>query len=360
MFPRANYSRFTQRINNYILKLVSSIVKCHNKERIFIQLRNKTIVVTGGAGFIGSHLCDKLMKYCPEKLIIVDDFSLGRERNIENLKGIENVSIQRLDASNYSLMSKLYEKENVDVTFNLAVVPLPASLTKPKECVDTNILITSTLCELLRRRKYGTLIHTSSSEAYGTSVYTRKPMDENHPTFPTTPYAASKLACDHIVISYHKTFSLDVAIVRPFNAYGPRQNEKSYAAVIPITICRILSGKPPIIHGDGLQTRDYTYVEDIAEAIPRFYEVSSTRGRVINVASGREISIKKLIYMIIDLMEYSGDVIYTDPRAGDVRRHLGDISLARKLFGYSPKTDYKTGLKKTIEWYKKIMFYLKA
>jgi len=318
-----------------------------------MRLKNKVIVVTGGAGFLGSHLCDKLMGYGLKKLIIVDDFSIGKERNIKNLRKMENVSVQKLDASNYKLMSKLYEKETVDVTFNLAVIPLPFSLIKPKETIDTNVLITSTLCELLRSRKYETLVHISSSEAYGTAVYEHKPMDENHPTFPTTPYAASKLACDHIALSYHKIFGLDMVIVRPFNMYGPRQNEKSYAAVIPITISRILSGKPPIIHGDGLQTRDYTYVEDVAETIPRFYEVSSTRGRVINIASGKEISIKELIYLIMDLMDYSVNVIYTDPRPGDVRRHLGDISLARKLIGYSPKTNYETGLRKTIDWYEK-------
>jgi len=106
-----------------------------------MRLRDKTIVVTGGAGFIGSHLCDKLIDYDPEKLIIIDDFSLGKERNIKNLRKIENVSVHKLDASNYSLMSKLYEKENVDVTINLAVVPLPASLTKPKETIDTRARI---------------------------------------------------------------------------------------------------------------------------------------------------------------------------------------------------------------------------
>jgi UDP-glucose 4-epimerase len=317
-----------------------------------MQFKNKTIVVTGGAGFIGSHLCDSLIDYDPEKLIIIDDFSLGKERNIKNLRKLENFSIHKLDASNYNLMSKLFENEKVDITFNLAVVPLPASLTNPKETIDSNILITSTLCELLLRGKYETLIHTSSSEAYGTAIYEHKPMDENHPTFPRTPYAASKLACDHIVLSYHKTFGIDVAIARPFNAYGPRQNEKSYAGVIPITIHRILRGEAPIIHGDGLQTRDYTYVEDIAETIPRLYEVSSTRGKIVNIASGKEVCIKELILQIMDLMDYSGELIYTDPRPGDVRRHIGDISLARELIGYSPKTDYEEGLRKTIEWYK--------
>ena len=310
------------------------------------------MLVTGGAGFIGSHLCEKILEYHLEKLIIVDDFSLGKKRNISTIEDKENVEVYKIDASDYNLMDDLFDKVNIDITFNLAVVPLPASLTNPKKTIDTNILITSTLCELLRRGKYETLMHTSSSEAYGTAIYEHKPMDENHPTFPITPYAASKLACDHIVLSYHKTFGLDVAVIRPFNAYGPRQNEKSYAGVIPITICRILRGEAPIIHGDGFQTRDYTYVEDIAEAIPKLYEASSTRGRIVNLASGKEICIKELIFLIMDLMDYSSNPIYTNPRPGDVRRHVGDISLAREIISYSPKTSYEAGLRKTIAWYK--------
>lgn len=316
---------------------------------------NKTVAVTGGAGFIGSHLSEIILTLTPEKLIIVDNFSLGKERNIEKITDKENVVVQKLDASNYTEMNDLYEKENVDVTFNLAVVPLPASLVAPKETIDTNILITSTLCELQKKGKFNTLIHVSSSEAYGTLVYKEKPMDEKHPTFPITPYAASKLACDHIALSYHRTFDLPISIARPFNAYGPRQNEKSYAGVIPITIKRIFTGNSPVIHGDGLQTRDYTYVEDIAEILPRFYEERSTIGQVINIASGREICIKDLIHNIVDLLKYKGEILYTDPRPGDVRRHCGDISLAKELLGYYPKTDYVNGLQKTIDWYKEII-----
>jgi len=316
-----------------------------------MRIKNKIIAVTGGAGFLGSHLCDKLMRYEPKKVIIVDNFSLGKERNIIKIRDIENVSVYEINAANYKVMKKIYETENIDVTFNLAVVPLPVSLEKPKECIDTNILITSTLCELQRKEKYQTLIHISSSEAYGTSVYVNKMMDENHPTYPITPYAASKLASDHIALSYHKTYGMDMAIARPFNMFGPRQNEKSYAGVIPITICRILSGKPPIIHGDGLQTRDYSYVGDIAEIIPKFYECPLTRGRIINIASGLEVNIKRIIYSIMELMDFKGEVIFTEPRTGDVRRHIGDNSLAKKVLGYSPTTDLMTGLKKTIKWY---------
>lgn len=319
------------------------------------NINNKIIVVTGGAGFIGSHVCDRLIKYNPEQLIIIDDFSLGKKRNIKQLLINENVIVKKIDASNYTSMLDFYNKEKIDVTFNFAVVPLPASLSEPKHTLDVNILITTTLCELLRLGKFNSLIHISSSEAYGTSVYQNKPMDEKHPTYPITPYAASKLACDHIALSYYRTFGCDISIARPFNAYGPRQNERSYAGVIPLTISRILRGDAPVIHGNGLQTRDYTFVKDIADAIPNFYETSSTRGKIINIASGKEITIKRLIHEIIDLMGYKGPVIKQPRRPGDVNRHLGDISLANELLGYKPKTEIRTGLKETIDWYKKTL-----
>ena len=308
----------------------------------------KNVVVTGGAGFVGSHLCDQLLSLEPSKLVIIDNFSLGKERNIKALVG--KAKVYSSDASDITKMESIFESESVDIVFNLAVVPLPKSLQFPKETVDSNILITTTMCELLRRKYYETLIHCSSSEAYGTALYL--PMDENHPQKPLTPYAASKISGDHVVISYYKTFSLDVAIARPFNAYGPRQNEHSYAGVIPITIERILTGKAPIIHGDGLQTRDYTYVEDTADAIRLIYDFPDTRGQIINIASENEISIKDIISLISKFTGYDGEIIHEDTRPGDVRRHKGDSSLARKLISYSPKTDFQTGLQKTIEWYK--------
>jgi UDP-glucose 4-epimerase len=314
------------------------------------NITGKTVVVTGGAGFIGSQLCDKLLVSEPKKIIIIDDLSLGKMRNIQHLLKNPRVEMYKLDASDYQQMYHIFKKKHVDVAFNLAVVPLPRSLETPKEAIDKNTLITTTMCELLLQKLYQTLIHCSSSEAYGTAVYV--PMDEDHPLNPLTPYAASKIACDHIVLSYHRTFDVDVAIARPFNAYGPCQNERSYAAVVPITIHRILTGKPPIIYGDGLQTRDYTYVEDTAETIIKVYEVPSTRGKTINIATGKEIRIKDLINLIAKLADYKGEIVYAEPRPGDVRRHKGDISLAKKLLDYSPKIDWETDLRKTIDWYK--------
>jgi UDP-glucose 4-epimerase len=316
-----------------------------------VSLDGKSVLVTGGAGFIGSHLCDTLLKRHIGKLIIADNFSTGKDSNISQFRGIHNVLIRKMDASDWDLVSKLFDEFRIDVVFNLAVVPLPASLEKPKNCIDQNVLITTTMSELLREGKYSTLIHCSSSEAYGTALYV--PMDEEHPTLPLTPYAASKIACDHIVLSYRTTFDLDVAIARPFNTFGPRQNEGTYAGVVPLTINRILDGKSPIIQGDGLQTRDYSFVEDIAEGITRIYENKVTRGRIVNLASGEEKEIKRIIAMIMSLMGYSGEPIFKKPRPADVRRHRGDISLARRLINYSPTSDFEPGLTKTIEWYRK-------
>ncbi len=313
------------------------------------RIAGKTVAVTGGAGFIGSHLCDRLLKKGAARLVIIDNFSLGKERNILQFGDRPAVKVYREDASNYSSMRTILKEHDVDIVFNLAVVPLPKSLEFPKETIDQNIMITSTFCELIREGEYQTLIHCSSSEAYGTALYV--PMDEGHPEKPLTPYAASKIASDQIVMSYYKTFGNDVAIARPFNAYGPRQNEESYAAIIPLTIQRILAGEAPVIYGDGLQTRDYTYVGDVADALTKVYESDSTRGKTINIATGTEVRIKDIVQMIVKLTGYKGRVRHGPARPGDVRRHVGDISLAKKLLGYSPQTDFETGLKKTIDWY---------
>lgn len=315
-----------------------------------MKLEDKNVVVIGGAGFIGSHLCDKIVEQSPRRLLILDDFSLGTLENITHLLRSERVNIRAVDASDFMAMSRIYKEVEVDVTFNLAVIPLPASLDMPKECIDRNILITSTLCELLRKKCYDTLIHTSSSEAYGTAIYDS--MDEDHPTKPITPYAASKLACDHIALSYYRTFGLNIAVARPFNTFGPRQNLSSYAAVIPLTIRRILAGEAPVIHGDGQQTRDFSDVDDVSEGIIKIYESPDTRGKIVNLASGVETTIEDLIHMIMEIMDYTGKIKHTPPRQGDVRRHLGNVSLARKLIDYRPETNYIEGLKRTIEYYR--------
>jgi UDP-glucose 4-epimerase len=319
-----------------------------------MDLKNKAVLVTGGAGFIGSHLVDRLVQENPSKIIIVDNFFLGKKSNLSNAeKQFSELKAYDQDASDYKKMEEIIKKHDVQVIFNLAVLPLPHSLEKPTENFNVNVGITMNLCELLKEKVFDTLIHCSSSEAYGTAQHI--PMDENHPLNPSTPYAASKAACDHLVLAYHKNYGLDVAVVRPFNNYGPRQNEGSYAGVIPLTIKRILNRETPLIYGDGEQTRDYVYVTDTADALIDVYKTNSTRGKVLNIASGEEITIKSLVRTIADQLDYNGEIKHETDRPGDVRRFIADVSLAKDLIDFKQKVGFEEGIKKTIEWYKNVI-----
>jgi UDP-glucose 4-epimerase len=317
-----------------------------------VNLNNKSVLVTGGAGFIGSHLVDRLIDEKPANLVVVDNFSLGKEDNLNEAKQkYPRLKIYRQDAADFKAMKSLVKRQGIQVVFNLAVIPLPASIEKPRWVYEQNNDITLCFCELAREGCFKTLIHFSSSEAYGTCQYS--PMDENHPLVPTTPYGASKAAGDLLVLSYIKTFNIDAAIIRPFNNYGPRQNEGSYAGVIPLTIKRILSGESPVIYGDGEQTRDYIFVTDTTEAAVQIYNHETTRGRIINIGSGSEITINKLIKTIAQHMKYNKTIEYQNERPGDVRRLIANIDLAHNLLHFKPKTDFDNGLKLTIDWYRK-------
>jgi len=317
-----------------------------------MSLKNKSLLVTGGAGFMGSHLVDRLVKEDPDNLVVVDNFFLGKESNLKDAKQVyPNLKIYNQDASDLQAMSKIMNDENVDVVFNLAVVPLLVSLTKPKWTFEQNVNMTVVVCELAREDLFETLIHFSSSEAYGTCEYA--PMDEKHPLDPRTPYAASKAASDQLVFSYWNAFDIDASIIRPFNNYGPRQNEGSYAGVIPLTIKRILAGQPPVVYGDGKQTRDYLFVTDTVDAAVKVYERKSTRRRVLNIASGKEVSIESVISTISEYLDTEKkQIVYEPERPGDVRRHIANTFLAEDLLGFKPTIDLNAGLKRTIEWYR--------
>ncbi|MCK4332519.1 MAG: GDP-mannose 4,6-dehydratase, partial [Thermoplasmatales archaeon] len=292
----------------------------------------------------------RLIKEEPENIVVVDNFFLGKESNLyEAKKKYPTLKIHNQDASDYNAMKKIIEENGIDVVFNLAIIPLPTSLIKPEWTFRENVNITLRLCELARKKKFDTLIHCSSSEAYGTALST--PMDEEHKLGAITPYAASKAATDLLVLSYYKMFGIDTSIIRPFNNYGPRQNEGSYAGVIPITIKRIIAGKSPIIYGDGEQTRDYIYVTETADATIQIYNQKHTRGILLNVGSGKETSINTLIKTIMLLFGSDKPIIYKNPRPGDVRRHIADISLAKKLINLKQKIDLEEGLKITVDWY---------
>ena len=316
-----------------------------------MTLKNKVVMVTGGAGFIGSHLVDRIVKEEAEKIIIVDNFFLGKHRNIEEAMKYDNVVLHYQDASHYEKMKNFFRMAEVDVVFNMAVIPLLTSHELPKITCEDNINITLAMLELQKEGFYKTLIHCSSSEACGSAE--KFPMNEEHPLKPTTPYAASKAAGDLLALSYVNTFGVDISIVRPFNNYGPRQNEGSYAGIIPVTIKNIVDGKQPVIYGTGKQTRDYIYVKDTVEGFIKVYASKATRGRVLNIATGKEITILEIITAIIREMDYIREIVYEPWRAADVMRHMGDIRLAKEMVDFEPRVSFEEGIRETVEWYKK-------
>ena len=242
----------------------------------------KNVLVTGGAGFIGSHLCDELLICGASKVVCVDNFFLGKMENLKNALRHNRFVLYRDDARQFGVMQSIIEKEQIEVVFNMATIALNYSFFNPFDAYMVNVEIANTLLELIKIGAYKTLIHTSSSEAYGTAQYS--PMDENHPTDPTTPYAAGKAAADLMVHSFSKVLGLDISIIRPFNNYGPRQNaEGPLAGIIPVTAKRIKNGGRPVINGDGEQTRDFIYVKDTVRALVAAYENEDSKGIAVGI-----------------------------------------------------------------------------
>ena len=234
------------------------------------SINGKNVLVTGGAGFIGSHLCDELLARGAAKVVCVDNFFLGKMENIAEAMNHDNFVLYRDDARHFGVMQSVMEREHIEVVFNMATIALNYSFFNPFDAYMVNVEIANTLLELLKVGAYKTLIHTSSSEAYGTAQYS--PMDENHPTDPTTPYAAGKAAADMLVHSFSKVLDMDISIIRPFNNYGPRQNaDGPLAGIIPVTAKRIKNGEKPVVNGDGEQTRDFIYVKDTVRGSKRTF-----------------------------------------------------------------------------------------
>jgi UDP-glucose 4-epimerase len=314
-------------------------------------LKNKNVLVTGGAGFIGSHLVDRIIAEDPKHVHVVDNFFLGKEENLDDAIALRpDLEIFRLDASDLAAMRDLVEEKQIDVVFNLAVIPLPTSLKYPVWTVNVNIGIALTFCELARTHSIETLIHSSSSEAYGSAASI--PMHEDHPLHPKTPYAASKLAGDELVLSYVRTFGIDAAVVRPFNNYGPRQNPGRYAGIIPIVVRKLKHNEPIEIYGDGEQTRDYIFVKETAEGFIKAYAHEASRGEVLNLATGKEITINDLVAKLLKILgKPDHPIVHIEDRIGDVRRHCGGIDRARELIDFSPSVMPEEGLLETALWY---------
>jgi UDP-glucose 4-epimerase len=315
-------------------------------------VKGKHVLITGGAGFIGSHLVDLLISEGVRRLTVIDNFFLGRPSNLDEASNrMPDLRVLRIDASNdHAIREAFASLEAVDVVFDLAVIPILTSLERPQFCFETNVRITVALCELLREGRFGTLVHFSSSEAYGSARTV--PMSEDHPLDPLTPYAASKAASDHLVRTYAATFGVDALVVRPFNNYGPRQNDQQYAGIIPTMLRCAFEGRIFTLLGDGQQTRDYLYVTDTVRAALDLYKCSEARGRVVNIGSGQEISLLDLRMKIEQVLGRAIPYRHADPRPGDVRRHRADISLLKSLIAFEPQVSIDEGLTRTVEFYR--------
>ncbi|MBI2240183.1 MAG: GDP-mannose 4,6-dehydratase [Magnetospirillum gryphiswaldense] len=316
------------------------------------RFADKRVVVTGGAGFIGSHLVDGLLAEGAAHVAVVDTFFLGKEENLDDARRLhgDRLSVLREDAGELTAMAAVMNKVKPDVVFNLATKALLYSFFNPAGACRVNLDIAIALGELQRQGAFGRLVHFSSSEVYGTAQFV--PMDESHPLLAETSYAAGKAAGDLLLASYVKMFGADITMIRPFNNYGPRQNDGQLAAIIPLTLRKIREGGQPMIQGDGLQTRDFIYVGDTVEATLKLSQRDDIKGRVLNLGSGRETTIKAIVDGISTEVGYIGGIDWQPARAADVRRHCAGVEAATALIGPVAPTHLEQGLKQTIAWYR--------
>jgi len=318
-------------------------------------MRKKTILITGGAGFIGSHLAQKYIDEV-KTVKVLDDFSSGSVNNIRGLLNYRNMKLLRGDIRDKELVNRAIE--GVDIVIHLAAqVHVDKSIISPSSTFEVNTLGTLNVLDAALENDAELVVYASSSEIYGSALYL--PIDENHQLNPASPYAASKAAADRLCFSYYSTYKLPVVNVRCFNTYGPRQARIGYTAVIPKFIRRLLRGLPPIIYGDGKQTRDYTYIDDIKRAYDLVFDsYEKLLGKAVNFGTGREVSILELANMVISLNGLEGKLkpIHVAPRPGEVRRLCADIQFARKALDFEPKYSMSEGLEQTIKWYKEGLY----
>ncbi|MEQ8319674.1 MAG: GDP-mannose 4,6-dehydratase [Rhodospirillales bacterium] len=310
-----------------------------------------TCLVTGGAGFIGSHLVDGLFAAGAVKVAVVDNFFLGTDANLKaaQTRHGDALMIYREDAGDADAMSAVFKEVKPNIVFNLATKALGYSFFNPAGACSVNLDIALVLAENLRLGAYQRLIHLSTSEVYGTAQTV--PMSEDHPLLAETSYAAGKAAADLLLTSYVNMFDLPIVILRPFNNYGPRQNKGSFAAIIPLTIERIRNGEAPVIAGDGSQTRDFIFVEDTVSNILRVGANKNIPNGIFNIGSGEETSIKTLVDMMCKVMDYTGDITYVERRVADVQRHMADSSRLSGLIDGLTITPLEDGMVKTVDWY---------
>lgn len=310
----------------------------------------KNVLVTGADGFIGSHLTE---------MLVADKFqvtALSQYNSFNNWGWLENVNCKNdIKIITGDIRDPHFCKDitkNIDVIFHLAaLIAIPYSYIAPETYIETNIKGTLNICQAAKENGNIRLIHTSTSEVYGTANYV--PIDENHPLQPQSPYSASKIGADALSMSFYHAFDLPVTIARPFNTYGPRQSAR---AVIPSIITQIMNGQEQIKLGDVSPTRDFNFVEDTCRGFILLSECEKAVGEVVNIGSNFEVSISDTVNLIKELMNSKVSFV-TDkerirPNKSEVFRLWCDNTKINNLTGFQPAVDLREGLKRTIEWFR--------
>lgn len=312
---------------------------------------NKVALITGADGFIGSHLAELLVEkgYKVKALAQYNSFNnLGWLEELQNLSDIEVITGDVRDPFFCQEITK-----GVDIVYHLAaLIAIPYSYVAPQSYVETNVMGTLNVCKSALMNGVQKVVHTSTSEVYGTAQYV--PIDEKHPLQPQSPYSASKISADMIALSFFNTYGLPVTVARPFNTYGPRQSAR---AVIPTIITQLAHGLKKIKLGDVRPTRDFNYVSDTCRGFHELAENPSTAGRVVNIGSNHEISVGDTFNLIKKIMKVEAEVELDDvrlrPERSEVHRLWCDNSLINSLTGYKPEVSFESGLAQTIEWFLK-------
>jgi nucleoside-diphosphate-sugar epimerase len=303
-------------------------------------------LVTGGAGFIGSHLTEEVVRR-GHRVRVVDNFVTGKRRNLAHVPGVE---LLEGDLADDDVARRAVD--GADFVLHQAAIPsVPRSVEDPLTSHRANI--NATLNVLLAARQAGVrrVVYAGSSSAYGDTP--TLPKDESMPTSPLSPYALQKLVGEQYGQLFTRLYGLETVTIRYFNVFGPRQDPSSpYSGVISLFISALAEGRTPTIYGDGEQTRDFTYVANVVDGVLRACEAPGAAGEVINVATGGRISINALFRALRDLLGGRVDPVYAQSRRGDVRDSQADISKAQRLLGYQPIVGFDEGLKKTVDWYR--------
>jgi len=310
------------------------------------------VLVTGGAGFIGSHIASALVA-AGARVRIIDDLSTGYRENLDEIGG--DIDFVQGSVADGEALNKAIE--GVELVFHEAAIPsVPRSIENPLQTHIASVDSTFSLLLAARENRVRRLIYAASSSAYGDQP--TLPKVENMLPEPLSPYAVAKLVGEQYCQVFTRVYGLETLSLRYFNVFGPRQDPSSqYSGVISRFISALMSGGRPVIYGDGEQSRDFTYIDNVVEANLKAAETTKGVGQVVNVANGERITLNQLLHDLKDLTgQQDVSAEYLDARAGDVKHSLADITRAREFLNFEPKVDLRTGLRLTMDWWKNSRF----